>query len=428
LYIDGEQVIDNWTQQKPGETYFGAGSAEVMCQSDMVQGQEYGLRLEYSRTEGMMPLAGIRLGCLPPIAPDAVDRAAALASRSDVALVFVGLSDEWESEGYDRPDMELVGDQVALIEKVAEANRNTVVILNTGSPVSMNWLGKVAAVMQAWYPGQECGNAIADVLFGDVDPSGRLPQTFPKRLEDNPAYINYPGENGKVLYGEGIFVGYRYYEKKRVEPLFPFGFGLSYTSFQYSNVRLSADEMGPEDELRVSIDLRNVGDRAGAEVVQLYVRDVESSLVRPEKELKAFAKVWLDAGGTQTITMVLDRSSLAYYDDLTQEWVAEAGRFEILMGSSSADVRATATFTLSASAQFGGPRKAGRELSIRSPLHELLSSEEAKAILERHVPGMTDSPQMGMAQGFSLEQLAGFAPDVFTDEVLQAIADDLAAL
>ena len=191
-----------------------------------------------------------------------------------MALVFVGLNGDWESEGHDRPDMELAGEQNELIERVAAANPSTVVVLQTGSPVAMPWLDKVAGVLQAWYPGQECGNAIADVLFGAVNPSGKLPQTFPVRLEDNPAYINYPGENGHVRYGEGIFVGYRYYEKKRVAPLFPFGFGLSYTSFAYANLRLAAPTIGPDDQLTVSVDVTNTGQRAGQEIVQLYVRDV----------------------------------------------------------------------------------------------------------------------------------------------------------
>jgi beta-glucosidase len=189
-------------------------------------------------------LTGVRLGHLPPVPADAIKRAAALAAEADVALLCVGLNGDWESEGFDRPHMDLVGEQTALIERVAAANPNTVVVLQTGSPVAMPWLDQVAAVVQAWYPGQECGNAIADVLFGDVNPSGKLPQTFPVRLEDNPAYINYPGENGTVRYGEGLFVGYRYYEKKRVAPLFPFGFGLSYTTFAYGTPRLRAGFIG----------------------------------------------------------------------------------------------------------------------------------------------------------------------------------------
>jgi beta-glucosidase len=219
-------------------------------------------------------------------------------------------------------------------------------VLNTGSPITMPWLDKVAAVVQAWYPGQECGNAIADVLFGDVTPSGKLPQTFPVRVEDNPAYLNFPGENGKVYYGEGLFVGYRYYDKKRIAPLFPFGFGLSYTTFSYSPLRLSAQEINPDDTLQVSVDVTNTGLRAGKEVVQLYVRDEQARLQRPEKELKAFAKVHLEPGESKTVTLSIAREALAYYDDRTHKWVAEAGEFEVLVGASSQDIRATATFAL----------------------------------------------------------------------------------
>jgi beta-glucosidase len=441
LYIDGQEVIDNWTEQQPGESFTGTGSSELTFEMDLAAGQTCDLTVEYSK-QSAVPLASLRLSCLPPVPEDAMDRAAALAAASDVALVFVGLSDEWESEGFDRPDMELVGDQVALIEKVTAANANTVVILNTGSPITMNWLDKVAAVVQAWFPGQECGNAIADVLFGDVNPSGRLPQTFPRQLEDNPAYINYPGENGRVHYGEGIFVGYRYYDKKKVEPLFPFGYGLSYTTFAYRNLRLNASEVAPslvergrvgvgvdaDEGLQVSVDIQNTGPRAGQEVVQLYVRDLESTLMRPEKELKAFAKVSLEPGQTKTVTLALNRESLAYYDDLARQWVAEAGEFEVLVGSSSRDIRASARFTLQTTSRFGGPEKAGIRLGLDSTLQLLLANEQARAILSKHLPGLLDAPQLSMALGFTLEQVAGFAPAVFTTEVMQAIAQDLAQL
>ena len=352
LYIDGQEVIDNWTQQTRGETYFGRGTVEVTTIVELVAGRDYAIMLEYSQSDDGEPPAALRLGCLPPMPADALERAASLAAASDVALVFVGLSGEWEGESFDRPNMDLVGEQVALIEQVAAANKNTVVILNTGSPIAMPWLEKVAAVVQAWYPGQECGHAIADVLFGDTPPSGKLPQTFPKRLEDNPAYINYPGENGKVYYGEGLFVGYRYYEKKKIAPLFPFGFGLSYTTFGYGPLRLSAQQIGPDDTLQVSVDITNTGERAGKEVVQLYLRDVTASLHRPEKELKAFAKVSLEPGERKTVTLSVAHDALAYYDDLAHEWVAEAGEFEALVGSSSQDIRATATFALTTSSRW----------------------------------------------------------------------------
>ena len=346
LLMDGQEVIDNWNQQRPGDTFFGMGSSEAIYTVELTAGQTYALALEFSK--GAAPIAGVRLGYLPPLPADALERAAALAAASDVALVFAGLSEEWESEGFDRPDLELVGEQRALIERVAAANKNTVVILNTGSPIAMPWLDQVAAVVQAWYPGQECGHAMADVLFGDVNPSGKLSQTFPARLEDNPAYINYPGENGQVQYGEGIFVGYRYYEKKKITPLLPFGFGLSYTTFSYDALSLSAQEIGPDDTLHVSVNVTNTGSRAGQEVVQLYIRDKAASVQRPEKELKAFAKVALAVGESRSVTLTITPDALAYYDTLTHGWVAEPGEFEVLVGSSSRDIYLTGTFVLRA--------------------------------------------------------------------------------
>jgi beta-glucosidase len=283
---------------------------------------------------------------------DAIERAVALAAATDVAIVCVGFGGEWQSEGFDRPDLALPGKQDALVEQVAAANPRTIVVLNTGSPISMPWLEQVAAVVQAWYPGQECGHAIADVLFGDTNPSGKLPQTFPQRLEDTPTYLDFPGENGKVYYGEGLFVGYRYYEKKKIAPLFPFGFGLSYTTFAYSTLSLSAQEIGPDDRLQVSVDITNTGQRAGKEIVQMYIRDQQASLQRPEKELKAFAKVQLEPGERKTVTLSIGRDALAYYDDLAHEWVAEAGEFEVLVGSSSQEIQASAMFALTTSSHW----------------------------------------------------------------------------
>lgn len=351
FFIDGREVIDNWTQQTGGESYYGIGTIEVKADINLEAGRAYEIAIELSKN-AMVPLVAMRLGCFKQLPADALERAASLAASADVALVCVGLSNEWESEGFDRPDMELVGEQVALIEKVAAANKNTVVIINTGSPAAMPWLDQVAAVVQAWFPGQECGNAIADILFGDVSPSGKLPQTFPARLEDNPAYLNYPGENGRVYYGEGLFVGYRYYEKKGIAPLFPFGFGLSYTTFSYSNLRLSSTHIDPDDTLHVTVDITNTGQRAGKEVAQLYIRDVAASLQRPEKELKSFAKVQLAPGETKTVTFAIARDSLAYYDDLAHQWVAEAGEFKLLIGSSSWDIRSEATFTLTTTSRW----------------------------------------------------------------------------
>jgi beta-glucosidase len=347
--VDGRAVIDNWSQPQPVEDFLGSG--EMQKTLTLEGGRTYLLALEYARSEESL-VAMVRVGCLPPVPADAIERASALAATSDVAIVCVGFGGDWQSEGFDRPDMDLPGKQDALVEQVAAANPRTIVVLNTGSPITMPWIEKVTAVVEAWYPGQECGNAIANVLFGDTNPSGKLPQTFPVRLEDTPAYLDFPGENGRVYYGEGLFVGYRYYDKKKVAPLFPFGFGLSYTTFDYGPLSLSAQEIGPDETLQVWVEITNTGQRTGQEVVQLYVRDQQASLQRPEKELKAFAKVQLEPGERRRVTLSLVRDALAYYDDLAHQWVAEAGEFEVLVGASSQDIRATAVFALTSSSRW----------------------------------------------------------------------------
>ncbi|MBL7165135.1 MAG: glycoside hydrolase family 3 C-terminal domain-containing protein [Dehalococcoidales bacterium] len=344
IYIDGRLVV---------EKRFGEAEEDLFLRGErtgtitMEAGRFYDLKIEYWwNPERAWPFRRIRLGCEPPFPENAVARAAGLAARSDVAVVFVGTSEEYDREGNDRESMDLPGAQVELIEAVARANRHTVVVLNNGNAVAIaEWLDRVPAVLEAWFAGQECGNAIADVLFGDVNPSGKLPETVPRRIEDNPAFINYPGENGRVLYGEGIFVGYRYYDAKKIEPLFPFGHGLSYTTFEYGRLTIPA-EVAVGDDLTVRIDITNTGEREGKEVVQLYIHDIESSLVRPHKELKGFTKVSLTPGETRTVSFTLGQRDLSFYDPDRQEWVAEPGEFEVLVGSSSRDIRATGSFTL----------------------------------------------------------------------------------
>ena len=415
LLIDGVQIIDNW------DTAVTMGEKRV--QIEMIAGQAYHLTVEYAFV-GDQHWRTLRLGCAPAVPADVIEAAVELASRSDVAIVVAGLTDEWESEGFDRVDMELPGRQVELIERVAAANPNTVVVLNVGSPVAMGWLDKVAAVIQAWYGGQEAGNAIADVLFGDANPSGKLPTTFPKRLQDNPAYINYPGENGKVLYGEGIFVGYRYYDKKDVEPLFPFGHGLSYTTFAYQGLVLSAAQYGPDEEITVSVDVQNTGSRAGQEVVQLYVRDLKARLARPEKELKAFAKVAIEPGETQTVTFSLDRDALSFYDPACRQWVVEPGEFEVLAGSSSRDIRLVGRFAI----QDTSVQAPCARLHTGLPLSMLLEDPAAKAILEKHVPEMQSMPDLSEAMSMSLVEIAAYVPGILTGARLKAINEDLATL
>jgi len=269
-----------------------------------------------------------------------------LAKKADAVVLVASLNGEWETEGADRVDMKLPGAQDELIQRVAKANKNTIVVLNVGSPVEMPWIDKVPAVLQLWYNSQEQGNALADILFGDENPSGKLPTTFPVRLEDNPAYINYPGENGKVRYGEGIFVGYRYYDKKAITPLFPFGHGLSYTKFKYSNLKLSAKSITPNDTLKVKVDVTNTGKVAGKEIVQLYVRDVKSTFARPDKELKSFEKIELKPKQTKTVSFTLDREAFWYFDTSTNKWEIEPGEFEILVGASSRDLRVSGKVTV----------------------------------------------------------------------------------
>ena len=336
LVVDGEMVIDLWAPAADTNQ-----QAETTLQ--LTAGQPVSILVEYA-TDPDSRWRTLRLGCVPPLPADPIAAAVDLAARSDAAIIVAGLTHAWESEGFDRESMSLVGRQDELIARVAAVNPNTIVVLNVGSPVAMPWADDVAAIVQSWYGGQEAGNALADVLFGAVNPSGKLPTTFPVRLTDNPAYINYPGENGRVHYGEGIFVGYRYYDKKEVAPRFPFGHGLSYTTFAYSNLRLHGAQFGPGDEIVVSVDVTNSGERAGQEVVQLYVHDVESRLVRPLRELKAFAKVALAPGETQTVTLTLTGQSLAYYDPAVGDWMTEPGDFTVLVGSSSRDMRLTGQF------------------------------------------------------------------------------------
>ncbi|MEZ4646673.1 MAG: glycoside hydrolase family 3 C-terminal domain-containing protein [Chloroflexota bacterium] len=354
----------------------------------------------------------LRLGCPPVLPADPIQAAVDLAAQADVAVIVAGLSQEWESEGFDRPDLRLVGQQDELIARVAAANPRTIVVLNVGSPVEMPWVETVPAVLQQWYGGQEAGNALADVLFGDVNPSAKLPTTFPQRYVDNPAYINFPGENGKVYYGEGIFVGYRYYDKKDIAPLFPFGHGLSYTTFAYDNLRVNGDSFAPGDDIAVSVDVTNNGAVAGQEVVQLYVHDVEARLVRPLQELKAFAKVALQPGETKTITFHLDQQSLAFYDPAVPGWVTEPGQFEVRVGRSSRDICLNAAFT------WQGER---HTLHVGLKLEALLADERGAAILRTHLGDLLNHPEAGMAMGMTLVQLAGFVPDLLPQEKIDAI-------
>ncbi|MFC4601625.1 glycoside hydrolase family 3 C-terminal domain-containing protein [Cohnella hongkongensis] len=264
--------------------------------------------------------------------------AAETAARSDVALLFVGLPDRYESEAYDRTHLSIPDNHLKLIDEVAKAQSRLVVVLSNGSPVEMPWLGQAKAVLEAYLGGQALGGAIADLLFGDANPCGKLAETFPVRLCDNPSYLNFPGEGDRVEYREGLFVGYRYYDKKELAPLFPFGFGLSYTTFEYTELAVDKKELGDQETLTVRVKVKNTGARAGKEIVQLYVSDVESSVIRPDKELKGFEKVELRPGEEKTVSFVLDKRAFAFYHTGLKDWYAETGDFRILVGKSSAEI------------------------------------------------------------------------------------------
>jgi beta-glucosidase len=325
--------------------------ARVGGRADVVFSQGY--RQPARRGFGQRDVAGVRTSELtaasPEEAKELADRAVEAARRADAVLFIGGLTHQSgaDDEGVDRRDLSLPAHQDDLIARIVEANPRTAVVLVAGSPVDMtSWLEKTPSVVQAWYGGSEAGHALASVLFGDVSPSGKLPCTFPKKLADSPAHAaglarQYPGEGGKVFYDEGLFVGYRGNDAKGIEPLFPFGHGLSYTRFEYASLeaKLAPGAGGPSATL--TLQITNVGGREGAEVVQAYVKPVEPPVERPVKELKAFARVPLQSGETKTVTLELGPRAFAYYDPAARGWRVAKGRYELLVGSSSRDIRLT---------------------------------------------------------------------------------------
>lgn len=356
--LNGEPVLDAWTGWQRGETYFTFGCDEVIHRRTMHAGEVAELVVEFSSVmplapgdEGPHGFAALRIGAARVLGEADIAAAVEAARNADVAIVFAGLNAEWDNEGLDRTGITLPHGQNELIARVAAANPRTVVVLQTGSPVTLPWLADVGAVLQAWYPGQECGNAIADVLLGAAEPGGRLPQTWPLRLDNSVAIGNpevYPGVDGHVRYDEGVFIGYRHYEQRGLATQFAFGHGLSYTTFVFEGLTLDRSTLQPGDTLTATLTVRNTGPRAGSEVVQLYVHDEASSLARPPQELKAFAKVTLQPGEARRVSLSLGMRAFAAYDEARAAWIAEAGRFELRAGASSADLRQRAGVTLAA--------------------------------------------------------------------------------
>lgn len=344
LFLDGDLVADT-VDAAPGAGLLGLFTVPTEFEVDLVAGASHDVVAEFDAApaDGPVALAGLTVEVRPPDQPDAVEHAVRSAAEADVAVVVVGRDDR-ETEGVDTPSMDLPPDQLELVRRVASVNARTVVVVNTASPVTMDWADDVAAIVQLSYLGQETGAALAAVLFGDVDASGRLTTTHPRQLEDSPAYGNFPGREGTVEYAEGLFVGYRHYDAHDVEPRWCFGHGLSYTTFAYSPLSLTShrSDDGDDPSVLVSVDVTNTGTRSGSAVVQVYVRNLDAEVPVPDRQLKAFEKVSLDPAKTTTVTVALDGRAFAYWDTERHAWHQSRGTHEILVGSSSRAIHQTA--------------------------------------------------------------------------------------
>ena len=369
LFLDGKQLIDHWF-----ESAENTQSVDV----DLVAGHSYDLRIEYFQGTG---LAVARFNWTIP-GRERFAQAVDAARKSDVAVVCVNTMGT-EGEGNDRPSMALPGGQDALIRAVLAANKKTIVVLNNGTPVLMTgWLSGVPGLIESWFPGETGGDALAAILFGDVNPSGKLPTTLAARREDYPDYGHFPGVKGTVDYAEGIYVGYRHFDKKGITPLFPFGYGLSYTTFRYGALHLSSPSQ--EGGVTASVAVTNTGRREGAEVVELYVHDPSPKIDKPVRELKGFQKVDLQPGETKTVTLALAPRALAYCDVPGKQWKADAGDYEVEVGASSRDIRQRAPLHLAADFTEAIPNmgtgQTGRDpkdLALGRPV--VASSTEARA-------------------------------------------------
>jgi beta-glucosidase len=357
--------------------------------------------------------------------PDLIASAVADARAADVALLYVALPTYKENEGSDRADLDLTAQQVALIQAVTAAQPRSVVVLFNGSAVAMtSWIDGPAAVLEAWMAGQASGGAVADVLFGVVNPSGKLAETFPLRLEDTPAYLNHPGERDRVRYGEGLFIGYRWYDARRQPVMFPFGFGLSYTTFTYGQPRVSAAEFDDTAGVTMSVDVTNTGSVAGDEIVQVYVHDRVAGLVRPEKELKGFARVHLEPGETRAVSIPLGFRAFAFFHPGHGRWVTEDGEFDLMVGASSADIRGTATVKLHSTLVLP------TLLTLASPPSDWLADKRGRplavALLRRLIPGL--KPAMGNQFHESDDELGMVFPDFLLYMPLADLLEFAAAL
>lgn len=353
LLIDGEVVVDNTKNQKQGSAFFGTATIEEIGTKELKAGQTYKVLFQFGSaptsdldTRGIVAFGpgGFRFGASRQVSQEElIANAVEQAKIASQVVIFAGLTLEWETEGHDREHMDLPPGSDELISRVLAVNPNAVVVIQSGTPVTMPWADKTKALVQAWFGGNECGNGIADVLYGDVNPSAKLPITFPRRLQDNPSYLNFRSERGRVLYGEDIYVGYRYFEKSDVAPGFAFGHGLSYTSFARSDLRI---ETVPEQKtytesgepVTASVTVSNTGSVAGAEIVQLWIVPPKTDVSRPVRELKAFQKVFLQPGESKTVQLVVEKKlATSWWDEEREQWISEKGTYQVLVTGTGAE-------------------------------------------------------------------------------------------
>lgn len=339
LYVDGKIIIDAWNadQRQAGDAFFQQANLEKRSKHFLAKGQQVEIRIEFNYL-AENSFRALRYGILPPLLDDPIEEAAKIAAQSDYVLLLCGTNDDWETEGNDREMLALPGKQNQLIERILKANKNTVVVNNSGSPISMPWVNEAPAIIQAWFSGQEFGKALTDIILGTSNPSGKLPISFPIRLEDTPAFTSYPGEFGKVHYGEGIFVGYKWYLTRDIPCLFPFGHGLSYTKFSYKSM-LYQDQA-------IDVTISNCGQSTGKEIIQIYSQALNPCVSQPKQKLIGFKKVELAPGETTTVSIELDDMAFYYWHAEEGQWVLDPGTYRISAASSSTQIHLSEEVTI----------------------------------------------------------------------------------
>lgn len=346
LYLDGEPLLDAWTGWKRGESYFGHGSDEIHAEVHLTKGQSFRLMIEYACGDGLTTtLKAVRFGIRAPSAAGSISEAVQLAAQSDAVILVVGLNEDWETEAEDRRGIELPGSQNELIEAVLKTHPNAIVTLQSGSPLAMPWLEQAQAVLQLWYPGQECGNALVDVLLGNSEPGGRLPMTYPISLDGLDNVTKRHEKHGKVAYDEGMFIGYRYFDRHPDNILFPFGHGLGYGNFEYRD--LTINHWHPDTGLSLSVTIANTGDRAGDEVVQIYLAAVDPAFDLPTKTLAAFARQSLAAGEEKVLELRVGAERFKNWNPDSKSFEHLTQSFQVMIGRSARDIRLVSPLNLS---------------------------------------------------------------------------------